>query len=90
MLIEADQDPLRNYWMTTNVVGRPPNTTQGLGFLNYYQNHPRRSPPTVPPAGPIWNDTEPRLAQSRAIKAHHDFIVTPPTTSDRAIVSKLG
>ncbi|KAK7860752.1 L-ascorbate oxidase [Quercus suber] len=86
VLIKADQDPSRNYWMTTNVVSRPPNTTQGLGFLNYYPNHPRRSPPTVPPTGPIWNDAAPRLAQSRAIKAHHDFIVTPPTTSDRVIV----
>ncbi|KAL4645430.1 hypothetical protein ACB092_02G234600 [Castanea dentata] len=86
VLIKADQDPSRNYWMTTNVVGRPPNTTQGLGFLNYYPNHPRRSPPTVPPTGPIWNHTAPRLAQSLAIKAHHDFVVTPPTTSDRAIV----
>ena len=61
MLIKADQDPSRNYWMTTNVVSRPPNTTQGLGFLNYYPNHPRRSPPTVPPTGPIWNDAAPPL-----------------------------
>ncbi|XP_075653322.1 L-ascorbate oxidase-like [Castanea sativa] len=87
VLIKADQDPSRNYWMTTNVVSRTPvNTSEGLGFLNYYPNHPRRSPPTDPPTGPIWNDTAPRLNQSLRIKAHRDFIVTPPTTSDRVIV----
>ncbi|XP_059433083.1 L-ascorbate oxidase-like [Corylus avellana] len=86
VLIKADQDPSRNYWMTTNVVGRLPNTTAGLAILNYYPNHLRRSPPTTPPAGPIWNDTAPRLAQSQAIKARQGFISTPPATSDRTIV----
>jgi L-ascorbate oxidase len=86
VLIKADQDPSRNYWMTTNVVGRLPNTTAGLAVLNYYPNHPRRSPPTAPPAGPIWNDTAPRLAQSQAIKARQGFISTPPAISDRTIV----
>nr|POF10896.1 l-ascorbate oxidase [Quercus suber] len=33
VLIKADQDPSRNYWMTTNVVSRTPvNTSEGLGF----------------------------------------------------------
>ncbi|XP_004302195.1 PREDICTED: L-ascorbate oxidase [Fragaria vesca subsp. vesca] len=95
VIIKADQDPSRNYWMTTNIVSRNPitNTTTtttttppGLAFLNYYPNHPRRSPPTVPPAGPAWNDVKSRLNQSLAIKAHRDFIHTPPQTPDRVIV----
>jgi L-ascorbate oxidase len=86
VLIKADQEPSRNYWMTTNVVSRLPNTTAGLAILNYYPNHPRRSPSTVPPAGPMWNDTAPRLAQSQSIKARQGFISTPPAISDRVIV----
>lgn len=88
VIIKANQDPSRNYWMTTNVVSRnatgsaPP----GLAFLNYYPNHPRRSPPTVPPAGPAWNDVKARLNQSLAIKAHRDFIHTPPQLPDRVMV----
>ncbi|KAM3757590.1 hypothetical protein ACB098_02G200500 [Castanea mollissima] len=86
VLIKADQEPSRNYWMTTNVVSRPPNTTNGLAILNYYPNHPLQSPTTVPPHGPIWNDTAPRFAQSLAIKARQGFILAPPPTSDRVIV----
>ncbi|KAF5480808.1 hypothetical protein F2P56_001521 [Juglans regia] len=86
VLVKADQDPSRNHWITTNVVGRPPNTTVGVAVLNYYPNHPRRSPPTIPPTGPIWNDTAARLAQSQAIKSHSGYIHTPPPTSDRVIL----
>lgn len=86
VLITADQDPSRNYWITTNVVGRSPNTTDGLAILNYYPNHPKRSPPTPPPTGPSWNNTSLRVAQSLAIKARQGYIKTPPQTSDRMIV----
>ncbi|KAB1209571.1 L-ascorbate oxidase [Morella rubra] len=86
VLIKADQDPSRNYWMSTNVVSRKPETADGLAILNYYPNHPQRSPPTLPPAGPIWNNTAPRLAQSQAIKARQGFIHPPPPSSDRVIV----
>ncbi|ONI02141.1 hypothetical protein PRUPE_6G179500 [Prunus persica] len=86
VLIKADQDPSRNYWMTTNVVSRNATTPPGLAILNYYPNHPRRSPPAVPPAGPAWDNVRARLDQSLAIKAHQGFIHTPPPTSDRVIV----
>ncbi|RVX21097.1 hypothetical protein CK203_001834 [Vitis vinifera] len=82
VLVKADQDPSRNYWVTTSEVSRNNTVTPpGLAILNYYPNHPKKSPPTVPPAGPLWNDVEPLLNQSRAIKAHHDYIVPPPHTS---------
>ncbi|KAK6924119.1 Multicopper oxidase, N-terminal [Dillenia turbinata] len=86
VLVTANQDPSRNYWITTNVVSRKPATPTGLGVFNYYPNHPRRRPPTDPTSGPPWNDTAPRLAQSLAIKAKQGYIHTPPLTSDRVIV----
>ncbi|XP_050206087.1 L-ascorbate oxidase [Mercurialis annua] len=86
VLIKTDQNPSTNYWMTTDVVSRKPGTSQGLAILNYYPNHPRRPPPTPPPSGPLWNLTEPRLAQSLAIKAHPDHIHPPPLTAHRTII----
>ncbi|KAL2531104.1 Cupredoxin superfamily protein [Abeliophyllum distichum] len=86
VLIRADQDPSRNYWASAKVVSRNSNTPNGLAIFNYYPNHPRRNPPTVPPPGPRWNDTEPRFAQSIAIKSHQGYIHPPPQTSDRVIV----
>ncbi|KAF8377272.1 hypothetical protein HHK36_030647 [Tetracentron sinense] len=86
VLVKADQDPSRNYWTAVNVVSRKPVTPTGLGLFNYYPNHPRKSPTTIPPTGPLWNDTEYRLAQSRAIKARQGYIHPPPVTSDRVIV----
>ncbi|KAK6118390.1 hypothetical protein DH2020_047807 [Rehmannia glutinosa] len=86
VLIRADQDPSRNYWASAKVVSRNSTTPNGLAILNYYPNHPRRNPPTIPPVGPNWDDVRPRMAQSQAIKAHHDFVHSPPQTSDRVIV----
>ncbi|XP_039158255.1 L-ascorbate oxidase-like [Eucalyptus grandis] len=88
VLIKIDQEPSRNYWITTNIVGRDATATTppGLAILNYYPNHPKRVPPTDPPAGPIWNDIAPRLAQSVAIKARQGYVHTPPPKSDRVIV----
>uniref|UniRef100_A0A0R0IQ87 L-ascorbate oxidase n=1 Tax=Glycine max TaxID=3847 RepID=A0A0R0IQ87_SOYBN len=84
--VKSDQDPSRNYWITSNVVSRNRSTPAGLGMFNYYPNHPKRSPPTVPPSPPAWHDVEPRLAQSFSIKARQGYIHKPPTTSDRVIV----
>ncbi|KAE8124514.1 hypothetical protein FH972_019392 [Carpinus fangiana] len=86
VLVTANQDPSTNYWITTNVVNRKPSTPTGLAIFNYYPNHPRKHPPTPPTTGPLRNDTDSQLAQSRAIKAHHDFVQPPPPTSDRVIV----
>lgn len=86
VLIKADQDPSRNYWMTTNVVSRKPSTPPGQAIFNYYPNHPQRFPPTTSPSGPAWDDVEPRFAQSLAIKAHKDHIHKPPQIAHRSIV----
>ncbi|XP_028763496.1 L-ascorbate oxidase-like [Neltuma alba] len=86
VLVKADRDPSRNYWITSNVVGRNRTTPPGLGVFNYYPNHPRRPPPSTPPSPPAWDDGELRLAQSLAIKAHSGHIIKPPSSSDRVIV----
>ncbi|KAK1587424.1 hypothetical protein Q3G72_012705 [Acer saccharum] len=87
VLIKTDQDPSRNYWATTTVVSRRPVTPPGLAFLNYYPNHPRRYPPTIPPPGPVWDDVSLRVNQSLAIKARQGIITPPPPqTTDRMIV----
>ncbi|KAM1484221.1 hypothetical protein TB2_035438 [Malus domestica] len=86
ILVKANQNPSRNYWMTTNVVSRKPATLTGLAILNYYPNYPKKSPPTLPTAGPLWNETAQRLAQSLSLKAHKNFTHTPPLTSDKVIV----
>ncbi|KAF7129096.1 hypothetical protein RHSIM_Rhsim10G0157300 [Rhododendron simsii] len=86
VLIKADQAPTRNYWAVSKVVSRKSTTPNGLAIFNYYPNHPRRSPPTVPPIGPAWDDVVPRLAQGEAMKARQGYILPPPQTSDRVIV----
>ncbi|KAL0543278.1 hypothetical protein IC582_018369 [Cucumis melo] len=86
VLIKADQDPSRNYWITTNVVSRSRTTPPGLAIFNYYPNHQSKRPPTTPPAPPAWNDVPPRLAQSQAIKARQGFIHAPPKAADKVIV----
>lgn len=86
VLITADQDPSRNYWLAANVITREPRTPAGTGILNYLHNSPDAKPPTAPPAGPMWNDTEHRLKQSAALRAHPDHILPPPATADRMIL----
>lgn len=67
VLIKADQDPSRNFWISTNIVTRNTTTPNGLAIFNYSPNKPTRLPPPNPPTSPIWNNVRPRLAQSLAI-----------------------
>ncbi|KAL6844646.1 hypothetical protein ACP4OV_025305 [Aristida adscensionis] len=89
VLITADQDPNRNYWLASNVVSRKPGTPTGTAVLSYYggRSSPRRPPPTAPPAGPAWNDTAYRLRQSVATVAHPAHAAPPPPPrADRTIL----
>ncbi|MBA0772287.1 hypothetical protein Gotri_007696 [Gossypium trilobum] len=86
VLVTANQDPSKNYWTTINVVSRKPKTPNGLAIFNYLPNHFLQPPPTNPPIGPIWNDTNSQLNQSLTIKARKGFIITPPRKPDRIIV----
>ncbi|KAJ1281952.1 hypothetical protein BS78_03G012700 [Paspalum vaginatum] len=87
VLLKADQDPSRNYWAASNVVGRERNTTSGLAILSYAGNDPRRAPPTdQQPEAPAWDDVAPRKEQSRAIVAHPDHAVPAPPAADRRLL----
>ena len=89
VLIKADQNPSRNYWIQSSVVSRQPKTAPGLGILNYYPNNPRRPPPSATPlAGPAWDDVNSQLAQSLLTKARKGdkYHRPPPRSADRVIV----
>ncbi|XP_062194742.1 L-ascorbate oxidase-like [Phragmites australis] len=88
VLIKADQDPNRNYWLASNVVSRKPGTPTGTAILSYYggRTSPRRPPPTTPPTGPAWNDTMYRFQQSVATVAHPGHAEPPPPSADRTIL----
>ncbi|PAN12113.1 hypothetical protein PAHAL_2G243500 [Panicum hallii] len=88
VLIKADQDPNRNYWLASNVVSRQPGTATGTAILSYYggRSSPRRPPPTTPPTGPAWNDTMYRFRQSVATVAHPAHVEPPPPRAERTIL----
>ncbi|CAL5088634.1 unnamed protein product [Urochloa decumbens] len=88
VLIKADQNPNRNYWLASNVVSRKPGTATGTAILSYYggRSSPRRPPPTTPPTGPAWDDTAYRFRQSIATVAHPAHVEPPPPRADRTIL----
>ncbi|XP_060216132.1 L-ascorbate oxidase [Lycium barbarum] len=56
ILFTTDQDPSKNYWISINVRGREPKTSQGLTLLNYLPNSASKVPTLPPPIAPLWND----------------------------------
>ncbi|CAM0952252.1 unnamed protein product [Alopecurus aequalis] len=74
VLIKADQDPRRNYWAVSKIVGR--NGTMipsARAIVSYAGNDPLKTPPTTAPTGPPWNNVAIRVEQSRAIVAHPSY-----------------
>ncbi|KAL5703898.1 L-ascorbate oxidase [Ranunculus cassubicifolius] len=91
VLVKADQDPSRNYWVKSSIVARNPVTSTGvtppgIAIFNYHSNNPKKLPPTVLSNGPRWNNTDSRLAQSVTIKSRQGHIIPPPLSSDRVII----
>ncbi|RCV29333.1 hypothetical protein SETIT_6G004600v2 [Setaria italica] len=83
VLVKADQDPSRNYWAASHVVGRRRETPSALAVLSYAGNDPR----SPPPAGPAWDDAAPRVAQSRSpAAAHPDHVLPAPPRPDRTLL----
>ncbi|CAN6466027.1 unnamed protein product [Victoria cruziana] len=85
VLFKANQDPTRNYWISINVALTESNTPTGTAILNYDSNPARQAPRTMSPAGPSRSDIAAGLAQSLAIKAHRDHVISPPSRSHRLI-----
>uniref|UniRef100_A0ACD5XTQ8 Uncharacterized protein n=1 Tax=Avena sativa TaxID=4498 RepID=A0ACD5XTQ8_AVESA len=86
VLVKADQDPRRNYWATSHIVGRNPTTPSGKAIVSYAGNDPQMTPPTAPTTGPPWNNTAIRVEQSRAIVAHPGYVVPAPARADRTLI----
>lgn len=88
VLVTADKDSTRNYWMSLNVVSREPSTTNALAILKYHDpKHPHEfTPSTNPPPGPRWNDTKLRINQSSNIKALQGHFQTPPKITNKVVI----
>lgn len=86
VVVKADQDKSRNYWVALNVVSRKPSTPTGTAILSYHPNRPSQPPPTAAPAGALWNDTAYRIEQSRSIVSHPGHIAAPPRGAARTIL----
>ncbi|CAO2167352.1 unnamed protein product [Urochloa humidicola] len=86
VIVKADQDPSRNYWAASHVVGRKRETPSAMAVLRYAGNGDN-TPPTPRPAGPAWDDAAPRLAQSRSLaSAHRDHVIPAPPRPDRTLL----
>ncbi|KAL3653300.1 hypothetical protein CASFOL_002981 [Castilleja foliolosa] len=87
VLLNTNQSPNTSHWVSVDVIGRNPNTTQGLTVLTYYDNstsiydHLPTSPPPVPP---VWNDTVSSKSFANKIFALEGS-PTPPPNSDKII-----
>jgi L-ascorbate oxidase len=87
VLITADQNTSRNYWVAVNVRGSSPSTTPtGRAILRYVPNPSSILPPSMPPKGPIWSDTAYTINQAKLYKARAGYVIAPPRTSHKRIV----
>eukprot|EP00249_Psilotum_nudum_P002201 c15111_g1_i1 orf=240-1979(-) len=86
VLITANQDRSRNYWVGINVRGRFPETQTGLAILNYLPNPSTKVPVTSAPVSPIWNDTAYSVAQSRLFVAREGYKVPLPLHAEKQII----
>lgn len=86
VLITADQNASRNYWVAVNVRGRQPKTPTGRAILRYVPNSPSMLPPSMPPTGRLWNDTAYTKNQAKLYKARAGYAIPPPLTPHKRIV----
>ncbi|KAE9614486.1 hypothetical protein Lal_00012267 [Lupinus albus] len=85
VLINTDQNPKKNYWLSIGVRGRKPNTPQGLTILNYKTISASVFPSSPPPITPLWNDLNHSKTFTKKIIAKMGT-PQPPETSNRRIL----
>lgn len=86
VLITANQNPSRNYWIAVNVRGSGASKTPtGRAILRYIPNPPSMLPPSAPPKGPLWNDTAYTLHQAKQYRGR-GHVMPPPLTPQKRIV----
>ncbi|KMT02191.1 hypothetical protein BVRB_9g207060 [Beta vulgaris subsp. vulgaris] len=84
VLINTNQNPNKNYWISIGVRGRRPNTPPALTILNYKPTSASKLPTISPPITPAWNDYNHSKSFTKnifALMGSH----TPPATYDRRI-----
>ncbi|KAJ4842477.1 hypothetical protein Tsubulata_001834 [Turnera subulata] len=87
VLINTDQDPSQNYWISAGVRGRKPNTTQALTLLNYQPTSASKTPQSPPPITPEWNDYNHSKTFTNKILALDDpRVPRPPKNYTRRIL----
>lgn len=85
VLINTDQNPSENYWVSVGVRGRQPNTPPGLTLLNYGPNSISKLPSSPPLPTPRWDD----FARSKNFTTRITAAMgspRPPATFHRRIV----
>ncbi|CAM6057583.1 unnamed protein product [Sphagnum tenellum] len=90
VLITANQEPTRNYWVGLNVRGRLPATPTGLAVLQYLPSNSSSGlllPPTPAPQSPVWNDFAVTVAQAEKYAAKTGLgYSAPPAKSHRLLI----
>eukprot|EP00250_Pteridium_aquilinum_P022341 c25355_g2_i1 orf=80-1891(-) len=86
VLLSTNQFPGRNYWVALNVRGRSPQTPTHLALLNYFPVPSTIRPSTVPPKGPVWNDIDYSIAQSKLYKARKGYGEKVPSKAQKQIL----
>ncbi|CAL9211138.1 unnamed protein product [Musa hybrid cultivar] len=84
VLINTDQNPSSNYWLSVGVRGRKPNTQPALAIINYQPNSPSKLPESSPPVTPEWNDYNHSKSFSRKILARQGT-PKPPLYAEQKI-----
>lgn len=85
ILFTTNQDPSKNYWISTSVRGREPKTPQALTLLNYLPNSASKFPTLPPPIAPLWNDYNHSKSFSNKILALIGS-PKPPIKNNRRII----
>ncbi|XP_074320745.1 L-ascorbate oxidase-like [Silene latifolia] len=84
VLLHANQDRTKNYWVSLGVRGRQPKTQPALTILNYKTTSASKLPKIPPPTTPAWNDYNHSKSFTKQIFSLMGS-PTPPTTFDRRI-----
>lgn len=85
VLINTNQDPKKNYWISAGVRGRQPKTSPALTMLNYKTSSASKLPTISPPITPAWNDYNHSKSFTKQIFSLMGS-PTPPATHDRRLI----
>lgn len=85
VLINTDQNPNQNYWISAGVRGREPKTPPALTILNYVTTSASKLPTMSPPVTPAWNDYNHSKTFTKKIFSLMGS-PTPPARYDRRLL----